>query len=377
MAVTDWSTTAGSNTTLGALSTQGTAQANTIDDLFRELMAQIATQFGKANYKGADLASASTTDLSTATGNYVHITGTTTVTALGTVAAGQVYILEFDAALTLTHNGTSLILPDATSIKTEAGAIAIMVSEGAGNWRCIQYMPPYRPGSLFKRTFVTSSGTHTFDVRTRFAFVEVIGAGGGGGSGQAGGAAKAASGSGGGAGGYANKFFSTTGIASGTVTIGAAGAASANTAGATGGNGGNSSWSDGTNTLTANGGGGGGSTSGITTINSISGGSGGTASGGDVNTQGQAGDWCLTESINILAGGAAGLGRAGKGASGPYGAGGDAPGAASSTSGGSNSPGSAGTGYGSGGGGGGGVNSSSSAAGGAGTQGLVVVWEYR
>ena len=43
MAVTDWSTTAGSNTTLGALSTQGTAQANTIDDLFRELMAQVAT----------------------------------------------------------------------------------------------------------------------------------------------------------------------------------------------------------------------------------------------------------------------------------------------------------------------------------------------
>jgi hypothetical protein len=42
MAVEDWSTTAASNTTLGGLSTQGSAPANTIDDIVRELMAQIA-----------------------------------------------------------------------------------------------------------------------------------------------------------------------------------------------------------------------------------------------------------------------------------------------------------------------------------------------
>src|SRR5688572_28653020 len=38
--------------------------------------------------KGADIASAGTTNIAAATGDYVHITGTTTITALGTAAAG-------------------------------------------------------------------------------------------------------------------------------------------------------------------------------------------------------------------------------------------------------------------------------------------------
>lgn len=41
--VEDWSTTAALNTSLGALSTQGSASANTIDNIVREMMAQIAT----------------------------------------------------------------------------------------------------------------------------------------------------------------------------------------------------------------------------------------------------------------------------------------------------------------------------------------------
>ncbi len=91
--------------------------------------------------KGADIASAATTDLSTATGNFVHITGTTTITAFGTVQAGAIRILTFDGALTLTHNATSLILPGGANITTAAGDMAIVVSEGSGNWRCFLYRP--------------------------------------------------------------------------------------------------------------------------------------------------------------------------------------------------------------------------------------------
>lgn len=89
--------------------------------------------------KGADIASASTTDLSAATGVYVHVTGTTTITAFGTAAAGVVRIVRFAGALTLTYNATSLVLPGAVSILTATNDVAVMVSEGSGNWRCVAY----------------------------------------------------------------------------------------------------------------------------------------------------------------------------------------------------------------------------------------------
>lgn len=90
--------------------------------------------------KGTDIASAATTDIGAATGRFVHITGTTTITSLGTKTAGVVRFVVFDGALTLTHNATSLILPGAANINTAAGDGAIFISEGAGNWRCIDYI---------------------------------------------------------------------------------------------------------------------------------------------------------------------------------------------------------------------------------------------
>lgn len=85
--------------------------------------------------KSTDIASAATTDLSTATGMYAVITGTTTITAFGTEAAGVTRALRFSGALTLTHNATSLILFSTTNITTYDGLVMIFVSEGSGNWR--------------------------------------------------------------------------------------------------------------------------------------------------------------------------------------------------------------------------------------------------
>lgn len=92
-----------------------------------------------AESKATNIASASTVNLASATGSLVHITGTTTITALGTVAAGRQFTLVFDGVLTLTHNATSLILPGAANIVTAAGVTAVVVSEGSGNWRMISY----------------------------------------------------------------------------------------------------------------------------------------------------------------------------------------------------------------------------------------------
>lgn len=97
--------------------------------------------------KGADIASATTTDIGAATGNYVNVTGTTTITGLGTVQAGTERTVTFTGALTLTHNGTSLILPGAANILTAAGDVAIFRSLGSGNWKCITYTrTQYAPG---------------------------------------------------------------------------------------------------------------------------------------------------------------------------------------------------------------------------------------
>lgn len=86
-----------------------------------------------------DVASATTCAIGAAASNYVRITGTTTITGMGTVASGIYRDVVFDGALTLTYNATSLILPTAANIVTVAGDTAGFISEGSGNWRCLWY----------------------------------------------------------------------------------------------------------------------------------------------------------------------------------------------------------------------------------------------
>lgn len=89
--------------------------------------------------KGSDIASATTTDIGAMAGNYGDVTGTTTITGLGTVAAGAHRNVRFTGALTLTHNATSLLLPGAANITTAANDTAGFVSLGSGNWKCLWY----------------------------------------------------------------------------------------------------------------------------------------------------------------------------------------------------------------------------------------------
>lgn len=88
--------------------------------------------------KGADVASAGALTLGT-DGNYFVITGTTTITSIGTLAIGTQVTLQFAAALTLTHHATDLILPGGANITTAAGDIAIFREYAAGDWKCVSY----------------------------------------------------------------------------------------------------------------------------------------------------------------------------------------------------------------------------------------------
>ncbi len=62
---------------------------------------------------------------------------------------------DFAAALTLTHNATSLILPGGANITTAAGDTAIAISLGSGNWVVVNYMPA---GGYARAGAATASG---------------------------------------------------------------------------------------------------------------------------------------------------------------------------------------------------------------------------
>jgi hypothetical protein len=85
------------------------------------------------------VASAGTTDIGAVTSQNVTVTGTTTITAFGTVAAGTFRRLVFSGILTLTHNATSLILPQGGNVVTAVGDSLEAVSLGSGNWRVTSY----------------------------------------------------------------------------------------------------------------------------------------------------------------------------------------------------------------------------------------------
>jgi hypothetical protein len=106
--------------------------------------------------QGSTLAAGATVDLNTATGNYLHISGTGTINSFGTCPAGSRFILMFEAAATLTYNGTSLIIPGGTNKTVVAGDCCMIISEGGGNWRIVGYFVAAGAGS---GTVTSVSGT--------------------------------------------------------------------------------------------------------------------------------------------------------------------------------------------------------------------------
>lgn len=104
---------------------------------------------------GANIASAATLNLDSATGNRVHVTGTTTITAV-TLTQGPRTVI-FDGALTLTHNATTNNLPGGLNITTAAGDRAVYESDGTTVY-CVAYIKA--DGS------VLGAGNHEITVST-------------------------------------------------------------------------------------------------------------------------------------------------------------------------------------------------------------------
>ncbi|MFC5068873.1 hypothetical protein [Flaviflagellibacter deserti] len=119
----------------------------------------------QVNFAAAgSIVAAATTDLGSVASNTVTVTGNTTITSLGTAAAGVERWVRFTGTPTLTYNATSLILPGATNITAAAGDIAYFKSEGSGNWRCWAFLrgsgvPATTPGVTVDNTALRFNGT--------------------------------------------------------------------------------------------------------------------------------------------------------------------------------------------------------------------------
>lgn len=88
-----------------------------------------------------DLADSATPDLGTIASHNVNLLGTTTITAFGSSASliYPIYFVKFAGIRTLTHNGTSLIIPGALNVTTAVNDVATLEYLGSGNWRVIGY----------------------------------------------------------------------------------------------------------------------------------------------------------------------------------------------------------------------------------------------
>lgn len=129
----DGQTTPTANLPMGGYKFTGLAAGSTAGDSLRyeQLFTTSAVALlGPMNWvTGSSIASAATVNLTTATGNAAHITGTTAITAV-TLGSGIWRLVIFDDALTLTHHATNNNLPGGGNITTAAGDRALYYSDG-------------------------------------------------------------------------------------------------------------------------------------------------------------------------------------------------------------------------------------------------------
>lgn len=89
--------------------------------------------------KGAPIASAATINLDAATGNYLHITGSTGPVTAVTLAQGAEREVTLDGAPTFVHS-SSLILPGGANVTGAAGDVVTFRGEGGGVTRVTSWV---------------------------------------------------------------------------------------------------------------------------------------------------------------------------------------------------------------------------------------------
>jgi hypothetical protein len=121
----------------------GNISATNVQDAIDELDSEKAALSGATftgpivGAVGDSIASAATLDLSAATGQIVHVTGTTAITAV-TMTKGQWCEVIWDNSLTLTHSATANNLPGEADITTETNDRSLYYYDGSVVY-CMHY----------------------------------------------------------------------------------------------------------------------------------------------------------------------------------------------------------------------------------------------
>lgn len=108
------------------------AVGSTADDYLRGIQASFRQYL--AGQSSTVTPSAGVADLTTATGHWVPIAGTSTITGLGSEAAGIEYVLAFSAN-PLLLNSTALACPSGANLQANTADYCVAESLGGGNWR--------------------------------------------------------------------------------------------------------------------------------------------------------------------------------------------------------------------------------------------------
>ncbi|MCE4223388.1 hypothetical protein HCU64_06460 [Methylobacterium sp. C25] len=128
--------TGGTTTTTEAITLRTSADGTILTDA---IYVDTATGGVDALADSVTMVAASLTDLSSARKKKVTITGTVTITSFGPGKHLERLLTFQDAGLVLTHNATSLKLPGATNITTQAGDTCHATQDSSGNWHVRSY----------------------------------------------------------------------------------------------------------------------------------------------------------------------------------------------------------------------------------------------
>ena len=124
-----WSSTASSN-----LPTDATTIGSGLSDNLQALQAVVR---GDLAHKGSDIASSAAPDVGAVQGLYHDLTGSNTVTGLGSTATAGIWkIFQTDGAAVFQHN-TALAMPGAADYTSAAGEILAFMCEASNQWRCM------------------------------------------------------------------------------------------------------------------------------------------------------------------------------------------------------------------------------------------------
>lgn len=154
--IEDYSTVAGSNTSINGINVNEGMPPSNVNDAFRQMMADVRREFAVTS-----LTSSVTISIGEALGGKIHIINDAgkSISAFDTIAAGITRELVFDVGAILVHDATKMILPGAANLTISAGDSVKFLSEGSGNWRLTSYI---KAASQFS----TRAGSETLTNKT-------------------------------------------------------------------------------------------------------------------------------------------------------------------------------------------------------------------